>query len=421
MATKQIPSAMIELRDAISEAETLTAQPNLSKRDESRVNVLLAKIKALREGAMVEAARSSFSVSELELRWFKALHSGANEYESQIAALRVLNPKHNDAELRTLYLAADRETRANLAEGSQTITYTQALLGGTLVPTEFQEDIFLGLAQLDPLLDDAYATHIKTKGARPLAIPGWDLSTYSAQRITEGTQLIPQTVPAAATQQVGGWPYRCELAASFELEEDAYEAMLKMMKMAFTVGFARGIGKDLVNGTGSNQPGGLVNGVASSGVTLPGPYAGGISTTLNDLFQTAYFSVNRIYRASKACAWLMNDATYQWVRTLSDKQARPLLEIRKDKEMLMGKPVLICPSLPGAWTNESPSTNGKIIFGDMSRFIVRTSQLTVTRNLQASGFVDKGLALYVGHMRADSQVHDPTGGGSPALVSIAVN
>jgi HK97 family phage major capsid protein len=421
MATKLSPTTL-ELRDAISEAETLTAQPSLSKRDETRVNVLLAKIKTLREGVKVEAARDAFGCTDLELRWFKALHSGTNEYESQIAALRVLNPSHSEADLRQLNEARLKvETRANLAEGTQTITYTQALLGGTLVPTEFQEDIFLGLAQVDPLLDDSYVTQIKTKGTRPLAISGWDLSTFSAQRITEGTQLIPQTVPTAATQQVGGWPYRAELAASFEIEEDAYEVMLKLMKTAFAIGFARGIGKDLVNGNGTQQPGGLVAGVASSGVTLNHTMSGDVSVTLNDGFQQAYFSVNRIYRASKSCCWVMNDDTYQWVRSLTDSNKRPLLDISKDKETLMGKPVIIAPSMPGKFFQASPITAGKIIFGDMSRFIVRTSQITVTRHMQASGFVDKGMALYVGHMRADSQVHDPTGGGSPALVSIAVN
>lgn len=419
MAIKQVSPAMIELRDAISEAETLTAQPNLSKRDESRVNVLLAKIKALREGAMAEAARTLFGCTELELRWFKALHSGVNDYESQCNALRVLNPKHNDDEIRTLATAAHQ--RANLTEGSQTIAFTQALLGGTLVPTEFQEDLFLGLAQVDPLLDDAFATHIKTKGARPLAVPGWDLSTFAAQRITEGTQLIPFAVPIAATQQVGGWPYRASLAASFEIEEDAYEVMLKLMKLAFAIGFARGIGKDLVNGNGTNQPGGLVAGVAASGIVLNHTIVAGSSVTTNDAFQGAYFSVNRIYRASKSCCWIMNDDVYRWLRSISDGNKRPLIDIRKDKEEIMGKPVIISPSMPGNFYQASPITAGKIIFGDMSRFIVRTSQITVSRSVQASGFVDKGLALYVGHMRADSQVHDPTGGGSPALVSIAVN
>src|SRR5260370_4275752 len=108
------------------------------------------------------------------------------------------------------------------------------------------------------------------------------------------------------------------------------------------------------------------------------------------------------------------------LRPISDKKARRSLENRKDKEMLMGKPIIISPSMPGKFYQASPVTAGKIIFGDLSRFIIRSSGITLTRATQASGYIDKGLALYVGIMRADSQVHDPTGGGSPALVSISV-
>src|SRR5579859_4025698 len=47
-----VTQAMVELRTAITEAEQLSAKAELTKRDEQRINVLLAKIAALKSGAV---------------------------------------------------------------------------------------------------------------------------------------------------------------------------------------------------------------------------------------------------------------------------------------------------------------------------------------------------------------------------------
>jgi HK97 family phage major capsid protein len=414
--SKQLTPAVLELADAINEARTLTAQASLSKRDESRVNVLLAQIKALREGAV--EAKTKPEVTELELRWLKALHRGGD-----FEALRVLNPGASEEQLRNMAAGIAKgavETREAEA-GSQTITYTQQLLGGTLVPNEFAEDVILGEAQYDPLLDSDYVRMVRTQGARPFTMPGWDLSTFAASRISEGARQTGYNIPTVAGKKLGGYTYRASLAASYELEEDAFEPLLLLMKEAFSIGFARGVGVDLVNGTGTNQPQGVVTGATATSFTLNFGDSAGVTTTLNDAFQQTYFAVNRIYRAKRTCCWLMNDSVYQWCRTLTDKQGRPLINIQKDREEIMGKPVLICPSLPGAFHGASPAVGGKILFGDLSKFIVRQSQMTVARITEAPGYVENGLYLYTTHVRVDSVVHDPTNGTNPPLVSIGVN
>ncbi len=171
MAKAKVGAQLVELREAISEAELLTKQESLTKRDEARVNFLLAKIAALRKvnaEDFVEIVEENighrFSVSETEKRWFAALQVSEDE------ALRVLNPTFNDQEIRQLV----REQRDMLA-GTQTITYTQSQLGGTLIPNEFVEEIFLGLAEVDPLLDKRWVTLLETKGARPTRYPSLDL------------------------------------------------------------------------------------------------------------------------------------------------------------------------------------------------------------------------------------------------------
>jgi HK97 family phage major capsid protein len=189
--------------------------------------------------------------------------------------------------------------------------------------------------------------------------------------------------------------------------------------VAYAIAFARGAGVYLATGSGSNsQPQGILTGAVNSNVSLSQGISSDVSGTLNDKFQSAYFSVNEIYRKSPKCAWVMSDTSYQWIRSLSDKQARPLLEIRKDKEMIMGKPVLISPSMPSY--GGSPVTTGKIVFGDLDSYIVRDSPMTITRNIQAPGYAEKGLALYVGRMRVGAQVNDPTNGVTPPIVYISL-
>jgi HK97 family phage major capsid protein len=380
----QITPAMIELRDAINEAEALTLKPEMTKRDIARSNVLLAKIKNIQNAAPKEQTEWS----EETRNWFK-------------------------------YIPERVQERADMFAGSQTITYTQGAVGGYLVPNEFQKEIILGMAQVDPLLDDKLVNFIHGKTGRPVTIPAWDLSTIAATLVPDGTQQTPGAVPNVSGVLLNGNTFKVSLAASFELEEDDFEPYLNQVKVAYAIAFARGIGIYLATGSGTNsQPQGILTGATSSGVSLSSGITADVSNTLNDLFQKAYFSVNEIYRKSPKCAWVMSDTTYQWIRSLTDKQARPLIEIRKDKEMLMGKPVLISPSMPTY--NASPSVTGKIVFGDLDSYIVRDTPMTITRNLQAPGYVEAGLALYVGRMRVGAQVNDPTNGVTPPLVSINI-
>ena len=47
---------------------------------------------------------------------------------------------------------------------------------------------------------------------------------------------------------------------------------------------------------------------------------------------------------------------------------------------------------------------------------MRVSKLVIKRSWQLPGYVDRGLALYTGYMRADSKVIDPTAGSVPPIV-----
>lgn len=355
-----------ELRATMREADELSKK-DMTKQDRDRHTFLLAKMAALR-GVDDES-------SKVSLRWFRDLTSG-------------------------------KEVRGTTLEaGTQSLTSTAGAKGGYLVPIEFHDEVIFGMAQFDPLLDADVVTLIQSKGGdlAPYTIPGWDLSTFQAVKVSEANQQNSQTTPTVAVAQLNGYKYMASLGLTMELEEDAFEPMKNRMQEAFSIGMARGIGVDLILGNGTTAPQGVLTGAAPSGVVSATP-----GVLVGDDIEDIYFSVNRFHRAQPKCAWMMNDTLYQAVRKMKDTANRPLLEIRKDKEMLLGKPVYVSPSL---------SSGGQsILFGDFSHYFVRVSRLVINRQWQLPGYVEYGKALYTGIMRADAIVFDPSGGSTPPIV-----
>jgi HK97 family phage major capsid protein len=304
------------------------------------------------------------------------------------------------------------EMRSDLKAGQLSGGYTEGAQGGYFVPSEIFREVVYGIAQFDPLLDENVVTLIPsdTPSLKPISVPGWDLSEIAAELISEGAQRTPFTVPDLDHAMLNGYTFRTVLDATFELEEDAFEPLINQLQRAYSIAFARGIGQYLLVGSGSNEPTGVLTAAANSNVTISSAQIG-----YSDI-ENIYFSIDLAYRSSDKCAWLMSDKMYQQVRKATDSNGRPLISIVDDKESLMGRPVLISPSMP----TPNPSVSRQlIVFGDFSHYIVRLSQLRLRRSIQAPGYVDAGKALYSGFMRCDANLLDPTGGSNPPIVFVS--
>ncbi len=376
MSTKYLTPAQQEIRAALNEADEISQRSEITKRDESRLAYLFAKVKA------VSNANGVVTGSECQRFFAQFLKTG--------------------------------EVR-QLQEGQQTLTYSAGAEGGYLVPQAFHDEVIHGMAQFDPLLNKDVVTLIESGDGslKPYTIPGWDLSTFAATKVAENIQQVGGVPPTVSGTILNGYKYSASLPASIEIEEDAFQPMQALIQQAYSIGFARGIGVDLAIGNGTTAPQGVLTGAADSGVTCEASN----SVDLNDI-ENVYFKVNRFHRASPKCAWLMNDATYQLVRKAHDSVGNPLLKVIKDKEVLMDKPVLISPSLPTYNPSLGIQAPGSFcVFGDLSHVFVRVSRLSVQRLWQLPGYVENGMALYKGVMRADAKVFDPTSGGTAPIVS----
>jgi HK97 family phage major capsid protein len=141
-------------------------------------------------------------------------------------------------------------------------------LGGYLVPAGYQKKLFKGIATQEPLFDENNVRFIRTATGASITVPGIDLSQMSAQIVGQGTDLAPSTNPVASANVFGAYLYRATpVGVSFELEQDSFESLTDIMREAFAVGFASGIGADLISGSGSGAPQGILTAATDSGIT----------------------------------------------------------------------------------------------------------------------------------------------------------
>jgi HK97 family phage major capsid protein len=124
-------------------------------------------------------------------------------------------------------------------------------------------------------------------------------------------------------------------------------------------------GTDLINGSGSGQPYGIVN--AAVGVTGAVTGVAGAPSYAN-LVDLEY-SVIAPYRQSRSCYWLAADKTIGGFRKITDTVGRPIWEpsaVLGSPDLLLGKPLVADPFMPAQATGAL-----QIAFGDFSQYFVR--------------------------------------------------
>jgi HK97 family phage major capsid protein len=132
---------------------------------------------------------------------------------------------------------------------------------------------------------------------------------------------------------------------------------------------ANGYGDDLINGTGTTQPRGLLldAGTGVTGPTGTGTSLGtqGTAAQGTDALWNLVGSVLEPYAASPSAAFLMRNASDVIVRKLKDTTGQPVQGLG-ERGRILGYPVFLDSFMP-AMANAAES----IAFGDMSKYFVR--------------------------------------------------
>jgi len=245
----------------------------------------------------------------------------------------------------------------------RTLISTAATSGGNLVPTDFYDQLIAHLIEVSGILQCG-PTVLNTAGGENLQIPkttAHSTATSAAQAVA-----LPTSDPAFGLVTLGAFKYGILLQVARELLDDSGVDLVGYLAMQAGRALGNKFGSDLVTGTGTAQPTGLVTS-ATVGVTGVTTGKGG-AAQYADLVNLEY-SVIAPYRQSKSCYWMARDATVGGFRLLLDGQSRPIWEpsvVLGSPDLLLGKPLVADPFMPATATGAK-----SIAFGDFSQFFVR--------------------------------------------------
>jgi HK97 family phage major capsid protein len=279
-------------------------------------------------------------------------------------------------------------------------------IGGFLLPMEFQEELFRGVGLIEPLFDESNVRFIRTQTGRSLKAPGIDLSAMTASIIAQNTDNPPATNPVFSSKTFGAFTYKTSpVGLSFELSQDSFDDVSEIITEAFEVGFANGIGQDLISGNGVSAPQGLLTAATDSGVVT----ASNTAITANEI-ASIYFKLPRIHRLNPMTAWVVSDGVYQLLRKAQDSSGRPLLSYEDGTESLMGRKVLVSPSM-------ASGSSAKFAFANLSQYVVRvaTDSVRVQVANQLPGYAEQGTSLLYSFMRVDAKLIAPAASVTPAV------
>ena len=191
-------------------------------------------------------------------------------------------------------------------------------------------------------------------------------STGAADWVAEGAA-IPESSDTILPFQV----YSYKLASLVRLKNSFVSDNAFDLENYLVTAFARRFGRAeetaFLNGTGTNQPTGLLSaGGAEVGVT-----AASATAIAYDELTKLYFSLKAEHRAN--AVFLMHDDTAMALRTLKDSVGNPLWNAERDT--IFGKPVVTSLAMP------APAAGKKTIaIGDLSYYwVIERQALTIKR------------------------------------------
>ncbi len=291
----------------IQEASTLSRKANWTKHEERRNAFLLSAIAAVKAGA---------TLAEVDQDELNTRERAAGLPLTTLAAQET----KEEREARAWKGFVNGEKRDMTVGGSlagQLGTYTGL---GYFVPTDFFPTLFRALKAHDALFDEENVTLIKSANGRPLPIPVAGDTEHTASVVAEAASESSVDFDSTDHVVLGAYTYMSDrYVVSMEAFQDLSSALTvtALAKEFFQDKLARGIGADLVNGTGEGvKPLGLIPALYALGVVpvnAEGSEANdgmGTNNGVNSLgsidFSNALAELDEAYASSPKCAWIMN-------------------------------------------------------------------------------------------------------------------
>lgn len=368
--------AVERMNEVVFRIEELSTKPELTAQEKRTREYLLAEHSNLKESLTRDELRAA-TIERLEklagvsLRDCKIPERADKEW--RLAAKNELPPE------KRYYQDKNGEFRTAQLAGTQIISYTAPTAGGYFVPAGWADRNLQSRRLISQII--SYAQEISTETGAVLALPSWDDVAVQSQLVTENTKFDAPTINASTTQLNSYMGRSGVLFVSIEALDDAGVPWPSLIERAFQNRHARFTGNMMINGTGVNQPTGIL--AALNNLDLPEIIAGGANPNTGNASDTGansigsgdllelFFGINAEYRQRPSCAWVMHDNTLQTIVSKTDKMGNPLVRFTESPSGLLiprifGAPVAISNDMPQI-QNNAPT----VLFGDWSQFVWR--------------------------------------------------
>jgi len=198
-----------------------------------------------------------------------------------------------------------------------------------------------------------------------------------------------------------------KIALPWELVQDSFLDLEMYIQGVLAMRLGRIENTHFTVGTNSGQPGGIVT-AAALGKTGT---SGQTTTVIYDDLVDLEHSVNRAYRASRSCGWMMADSSLKVVRKIKDSNGRPIFVPGYEQgnpggapDTLLGRRITINDDVAAMAANAK-----SILFGDYSKYYIRrVMDLTMFR-MTDSAFTLNGQVGFVAFQRVGGNLIDAGG------------
>jgi HK97 family phage major capsid protein len=366
------------LNDIDAEVKTLVDREE-REREAAQVREINARI-------FGEAPKAAVADPNAELRAFLASGRGSYEVDIQpvIRERQLLRQGGGVAEFRALYGDTGNS--------------------GSLVPTTLARTLYEYM-EASIAMFRAPTTKLTTASGERLEIPRLTAHTIGTQVVAQGTA-IGGTDPGFAKLALDAYKYGSLVSVANELLQDAAIDLAGFLGRDMGRALGRIIDADLVVGTGTNEPNGIMT--AGSARVKTG---GTLLTPSYDVLVNAVYSVADEYRQGGSAGWLMADSSAGTIRKLRDGAGgtigavlwEPSLTnglVNGTPDRLLGYPVFTDPNVAAAGSNART-----LAFGDMSAYYVRQVGNPVIESDPSFGF-DKDLTTFRAKWRVDGDLID---------------
>lgn len=385
---------------------------DLTKAEQRRHSTLLSHAASIRDGAWLR---------DLELE-------EANEIRAQY---KIPTVQPNGLTVAQEKRAKEFRTMLEGNPGDRVGTYNTA--GGTFVPTGLLDRLYASMGEHDALFDEDVCTVIRTDNGRVIPVPLAGDITVEAEIVPENGARTPTDLASTGHALIGAYtfdskPWHISMEASQDLQ-GALDQM-KLAEARFASRLARGIGKQLINGSGSGAPQGIltalealnvppVDAIGAQNNTGDGSQNNTNSIGLQDVANLAG-ALDSAYLASDKAAFLMNRATLAFLNGLTSKigSSVGIVQWVKGRPTICGLPVRISPSMPSIMPSSTP-----ILVGDFSYWCTRlvnagdgAGKIGLQVYRETPGLIENGLVGVSCFTRASGALlYNGIGGPSPVL------